>query len=626
MDPRGAPVYVHDPGVERAHSPSGCMNDFTPPSHLRDAEIFRLALWSGLVMGFGEAFLFLTQQRFGRAVSVNVDIVWAALIFDTLVCLVVAAVGVAVARLTIQVRRLAAWVFAFLIFANWVAIVLNERVNVIVMPILAAGLAKFAVDLVERRPGRVRDVVRRSVVPLAVSALVASVSVPVTKALVEDRAVASLPTAPPGAPNVLIIVLDALRADHSSAYGYARPTTPNMDAVAADGTLFERAFATSSYTLASHASILTGLLPHQHNAEWVEPLRYRDCACETLGEALQARGYVTAGFSSNPYWFTAEYGFARGFHRFEDFFNTPADAAIRTVFGRAVERLVLPRIGYLDVPGRKRADFVNRRVLRWLDASEGRPFFAFVNYFDVHDPYLPPEPFRSRYAGRPVGGIINWRVTGLDPQLPDSVIADEMDAYDGALTYLDTQVGALLDSLAARGQLDNTIVVITSDHGEEFGEHGFVLHGHALHVQSLHVPLIIRGPGVTPGVRVSSPVSNAAIPSTLMGLAFGAGGFPWTPLLGGSEHFDPPISELVQKPWGSERFPAFHGAMQSVADGPWHYIRHQVFDPELYDLDTDPAETTDLVDRPEVAEARSRLDARLDDSWTGPPPPAPVRP
>jgi arylsulfatase A-like enzyme len=108
-----------------------------------------------------------------------------------------------------------------------------------------------------------------------------------------------------------------------------------MDAFAAGGAIFERAYSTSSYTLASHASLL--------GAEWDDPMEYWRCDCPILGQELQDRGYATAGFSSNPYWFTREYGFARGFHHFDDFFDTPADAAVRTTFGRAVERLVLPR-------------------------------------------------------------------------------------------------------------------------------------------------------------------------------------------------------------------------------------------------------------------------------------------
>ena len=586
------------------------------PGFVSDRHVWTFALWSGLVMALGESLLYFGWQVLGTAVYISADILWAALIVDVGVCL---SAGLLISTVVRRVPWLQPWVptaFAFLIYGNWTAIVLHDRVHTVVLPIVAAGLAKVTVDLVERREGRARWWVRRSVPWLGAAMLLTAAAVPLGRKSLESRRMAALPDLPAGAPNVLILLLDAFRADHSSAYGYERPTTPHIDELARSGTLFERAFATSSYTLASHASLLTGLLPHEHRAEWVEPMEYRSCDCPTLGEKLQERGYATAGFSANPYWFTREYGFARGFHRFEDFFGNAADAAIRTTFGRAIEQLVLPRVGYLQIPGRKSAEFQNRRLLRWLDDTQSRPFFAFVNYFDVHDPYLPPEPYRHRFSSKPVGGLINWRITGLDPHLTEDEIAGEVDAYDGAITYIDEQIGALLDELDERGILENTVVIVTSDHGEEFGEHGLLLHGHGLHAQSIHVPLIVVGPGVQSDVRVPDPVSNAAIPSTVMHLIQGDAVFPMEPLIGShGPREDIPMAELVQKPWGSDRFPAYHGAMQAVIKGPWHLIRHDIFGPELYHLDQDPAEQSDLADEPEQAARVRQMDALLDAAW-----------
>lgn len=588
----------------------------TPSPHaFDDRQIWTVAVWVGLVMGLGESSIYFLRQAAGDDVFVSADILWAAMIFDTAVCLGLAAFATAAARPFPVVRFAVPYAFAFLLFVNWSAVALHERVHLLVHPILAAGLAKVSIDLWERDRGRLARFTGRSLPWLASLAIIIGLAVPIGRRVTEARQIAALPPAAPGAPNVLVLLIDAFRADHSSGYGYHRPTTPRIDAFAEGGTVFERAFATSSYTLASHASLLTGLLPHEHGAEWDDAMEFWDCGCPLLGAVLQERGYATAGFSSNPYWFTREYGFARGFHRFEDFFNTPGDVVFRTTFGRALERLVLPRIGYLDIPGRKDADMVNPRLLRWIDRSRDRPFFAFVNYFDIHDPYLPPEPYRSRFAGKPVGGRINWRITGIDPRLSEAVIQDEVAAYDGAITYVDEQIGALLDALEARGELENTLVVITSDHGEEFGEHGLVLHGHGLHVQSIHVPLIIRGPGVPAGQRITTPVSNAAVPSTVMALTTGESTFPMDPLVG---HYArrryPPIGELVRKPWGSERHPTFHGAMQSVVDGSLHYIRHETFGVQLYDLSADPAEQQDLAEEPEYDATLERLDSIIQDA------------
>jgi arylsulfatase A-like enzyme len=577
-----------------------------------------IALWFGMVMGLGEAALFLGWQLAGDTMYVTADIIWAAVLFDTLVCLLAAAIFVTAERFVPALQGRLPLLLAFILFVSWVAVAGHDRVYTWVFPILAAGLAVSVTRWLTYV--RLRPLVLRTLPVLAVVAIGSSVAVPAARYFGLQRAEASLPApASSTLPNVLILLIDTFRADHSSVYGYERPTTPRIDALAREGVLFERAFATSSYTLASHASLLTGLYPNEHGAQWDEPLRFRECGCLTLGDALQDRGYVTAGFSSNPFWFTREHGFGRGFLVFDDYFHSAVDSFMRTALGRAVEQMILPRLGYLDIPGRKRADFVNERVLSWIDDRGERPFFAFVNYFDVHDPYLPPEPYRSRFAGKPVGGIVNWRLNGLDPQLDESIVQDELDAYDGAITYVDEQIGVLLDALRDRGVLDNTVVVVTSDHGEEFDEHGHMLHGHSLYRQSIHVPLILWGPGVPSDVRVSASVSNAATASTLMEIVGGPVGlFPGASLLSNDTDLSevaPALTGLVVKPWGPESFPTFHGAMQAIVDGRWHYVRHDVFDAELYDLETDFDESENLAGRPGHAAVVDSLDQRIDRLW-----------
>ena len=588
-----------------------------------DPNPWLFAVWLGLVMGLVEAALFFGWQMAGDTMYVTADIVWAAVIFDTIALLATTAGLLLAAKVVPAIRGSLVLVLGFVAFVGWTAVALHDRVYTWVFPVVAAGLAVSANRWHVGNPGRLVRLVRTSFPGIAVLALAACLAVPSSRAVGLSRATAALPsvTTSPAPPNVLILLIDTFRADHSSAYGYDRPTTPRIDALAEEGVLFERAFATSSYTLASHASLLTGLFPHEHGAQWDTPLAFRDCACPTLGGALQEQGYVTAGFSSNPFWFTREHGFGQGFLVFDDYFHSPVDAFMRTALGRAFEQLVLPRLGFLDIPARKRADFVNRRVLSWIDGREDRPFFAFVNYFDIHDPYLPPEPYRSRFAGRDVGGVVNWRLNGLDPQLEPSVIQDEMDAYDGAITYVDEQIGALLDELDARGVLENTVVVVTSDHGEEFGEHGHMLHGHSLYRQSIHVPLIWWGPGRVPrGVRVPYAVSNAAVPSTVMDLVAGEPeAFPWRPLmtnLADDAGLAPALAGLVLKPWGPESFPTYHGAMESIVEGRWHYVRHEVFEPELYDLEVDFEEESNLAGGPEYRAILDSLDRRIEALWS----------
>jgi arylsulfatase A-like enzyme len=572
-------------------------------------DVWALALTSGLVMGLGESAIFYAWRAFGVPQYVSIDIVWAAMMVDVAIALAVAGIGLLVSILRPSLRAHAPLAFLFLIWLNWTAVALRDRIHIAAIVLLALGLAVFSRDRLRGGRGGPFGLARRAFAPLAIVGFTAGALAWFGPGLRERWTLASLPEAQPGAPNVLVIVLDTFRGDHMSANGYGRATTPWIDAFAEGGTLFEDAYATSSYTFASHASILTGLLPHAHGAEWSREKDYLACECPTVGGVLQARGYATAGFSANPFWFTREYGFARGFHHFEDFFNTVGDAAFRTGYGRAVDKLLLPRLGYLDIPGRKSAAFQNGRFLRWLDGHRGRPFFAFVNYFDVHDPYLPPAPYRNRFNEGSVGGIINWRLNGIDPDLPASVISDEMDAYDGALTYLDEQIGKLLEELESQGVLENTLVVITSDHGEEFGEHGgLVMHGHSLYRQATHVPLVIRGPGVPAGVRVAASVTNAAIPATVASLLSVESEFPMTPLVNdGGASPDLPVMELIRKPWGSPRHKTTHGSGQAVVSEGWHLIRQETFPSELFDLSVDPSEQDDRIADPEEAGRVARM-------------------
>ena len=256
------------------------------------------------------------------------------------------------------------------------------------------------------------------------------------KRLQERNAVAHLPAAAAGAPNVLVIVMDTLRADHVSAYGYARPTSPNFDRMAQQGVLFENAVSTTSWSLPSHVSLLTGRYQFEHGIG--------NCAAGSRGwdgaarawaasrrweKLLEQRGYRTGAFSANRTYFSTSLGFGRGFQHFEDYFHSPADMFIRTLYGREFARIYLNRTdkskvkralrflgmnsmldkdsegsgNYGGAQGvRKRADVVNREASGTgltgsdrgrNDRGETHPFFAFLNYFDVHYPYGGPPTY-----------------------------------------------------------------------------------------------------------------------------------------------------------------------------------------------------------------------------------------
>jgi arylsulfatase A-like enzyme len=263
-----------------------------------------------------------------------------------------------------------------------------------------------------------------------------------------------------------------------------------------------------------------------------------------------------------------------------------------------------------NIHGRKLAGDVNREFLRWMARPSDRPFFAVLNYFDVHDPYLPPQPFRSRFSKLPrPGGLINSYVFRRNPKLTPEQMQSELDAYDGAIAYVDDAVGKILDELDRRGLTQNTIVVFTSDHGEAFGEHGQMTHRNALYRPLVHVPLVVRWPGKVPaGVRVAAPVTNAWLPATFLELLeiSGQTAFPtpslaraWKSPTEPGEESDM-FSELGKLPYtGMEDTRAYYGAMQSLVSSRWQYIRHETLGVELYDWNNDPQELHNLASTPE---------------------------
>ncbi len=425
---------------------------------------------------------------------------------------------------------------------------------------------------------------------------------PDSEALTEAAETAKLPKASPDSPNILVIVVDALRADHLSGYGYHRDTSPFIDSLAKEGVHFERAISASSWTQPSHASMLTGRYTYEHQAE-TKPL---DRTYPTIGEVMQANGYRTGAFSGNTLFFTRRQGFGRGFLHFEDSDQSIEDDFINSsLFGFLFDYYGLRKVlKYEKVPGRRYADDITRSILKWVDRDTQHPFFVFVNYFDTHDPYLPPEPYRNRYTQTPnPGGLINTNLDRYSPPLTPDQLQSEMDAYDGAVAYVDDHIKILLDELRTRGMLENTIVVFTSDHGESFGEHGLLRHSGSLYIEQIHVPLIFWWPGHIPAGRsVDLPVTNSAIATTILSLIDSKDNpFPapsLTSLILNADvptDWPRPISELAQLTGSSPKDPSAYGAMKSVVDPEMQYIVHEKFGEELYNWPSDRQEANNLI-------------------------------
>jgi arylsulfatase A-like enzyme len=460
-------------------------------------------------------------------------------------------------------------------------------------------------------------------------------SAPAVDAASEDR------------PNVLFIVLDTLRADALAAYGGAPEDAQFLNRLADENLVFERAYATAPWTLPSTASMFTGRLPFDLSTGWDEPL---DGAYPTVAEVLAENGYATAGFVANTRYCGRETGLARGFGHYEDYRFHPAHLALSTAIGRRfMTTNVAPLCGIDNDLGRITAEDVNRRFLDWLSAKDGKanrdaPFFAFLNYYDVHHPYTAPAPF-ARHAPKDLRQrkiFLHWWWVHKE-HVEDHECRQQRAAYLDCLRYLDSQLEALFAELERRGTLENTIVIITSDHGEHFGEHGLYLHGNSLYEPLVHVPLVVvvpdrfaarYGDAKICGSRCDVPVSLAALPTTILeltGIARTDHIYPSdAPLAADVEQVQEdvtgpfPLRSLMQIWWKSKmtacedcqadaaivhmqvkgppggplpcqgHSPVAGGEMEATITGHIKRIRHADGHEEVYDLVSDPAEAHDL--------------------------------
>jgi arylsulfatase A-like enzyme len=335
-----------------------------------------------------------------------------------------------------------------------------------------------------------------------------------------DRAL--VPPPPASTPNVLLIVLDTVRAESLSLYGYERETSPQLSALAARGVRFDHARSAGAWTLPGHASMFTGRWPHELV---VRPDRPLDGTYPTLAEVLRDHGYETAGFVGNTFFCSVWYGLSRGFSSYEDVGVTFLETFRSSALGRFLVKKVDPSTCAGDRPKayfhRKDAPTNSADFFNWIDdRPKDRPFFAFLNYFDAHDPYLTPTRVAKHFGKEPASPrdletLRDWHRVDK-PKLSRETIELARDSYDDCIAYLDAQLGKLFDGLETRGLLKNTVVVVTADHGELFGEHGAFGHGQELYRQVVRVPLLIVAPDRAPaGAVVTTPVSVRDLPATI---------------------------------------------------------------------------------------------------------------
>jgi arylsulfatase A-like enzyme len=575
-----------------------------------------------MVFGMVEASAFLTFQSLdlwsweSREVSVDPNIFWAAILVDLGLCL---AAGILLIPILIRIRecyRLPVAVTLFSAMGFYALLSVSGRIHEVGIISMSLGLATLIGRWVNKNSQAKLALFRRSlpaVFGICVGVCLGAVG---WMKWQESHEIAQLPPARSGSPNVLLIVLDALRADRLGSYGYPRPTSPFLDDFAKKSVRFEKAIADSSWTLPSHVSMFTGRIPSEHGAI-LDPF---DNSYPTIAGELNSRGYATVGIVANSFLATRVQGLAHGFVHWENIFTGPADSFRRTSVGRRIEKLIAGRlIGRVYPPGRMTATDVNRRFLDWLDHRPDRPFFAFLNYMEMHEPYAPPAEFAAKFNEHPEDIVFEYRWRRKTP--PNQEMKKYLDdGYDASLAYLDSQLLVLFAELQKRGLEQNLLVIITSDHGQSLLDHDMIGHKTSLYREQIHVPLLIRFPGRVPqGVVVSKPAGLLRIPATILGLAgFTPAAFPPLSL---EEYWSEP--ELADRPVFSELagapqpvsahdqfMPSAQGWVKSVVHGDWHYLLQQNGKTQLFRWSHDAAELHDLAQSNEgkkVAAALNRI-------------------
>jgi arylsulfatase A-like enzyme len=587
----------------------------------RPSQILVLALFLGLAYGFTEAaangVLSLVPGALSWRSANAPQVAWVAPLVYAAAFGMIGAVAAVLTRLAPR----APWDAALVLILVWLAAYLlgtlqGSLVSDIAAATLGLGIAVVAARGYGAHRGRILVFARQGLPWLFGLVLGAFALVTLGSRLAEARRMAALGPAPTGKPNVLLLVLDTQRGDHLSSSGYPRPTTPILDSLAVRGLRHAAAFAPSSWTLPSHATLFTGHSQSEHRAGFMRR-PYLDDHFPTLAGQLAAEGYATGGFVANTFWAGRHTGLARGFHRYRDLYGNVGDALARSVLGRHLAYRVLPRFGLTDMPGRKNAEAVNREFLGWVDRAGSRPYFAFLNYLDVHAPYFPPAPFDGMFSGhtrrREAASSIDIGALDAGERLrTPEAIRRAVDGYDESLRYLDAQIGVLLAELERRGRLANTLVIVTSDHGESFGEHNMLNHGHSLYRDQIHVPLILYWPGRIAAQVESRPVAIDRIPATVAAVAgLPAGTFPGMSLLDATGNGQPALSELARRWAQASRWPSSRASWASLVQERWHYLEPDSGASELYDFVADPDERVNLAGDSAHTATRARLHAAL---------------
>jgi arylsulfatase A-like enzyme len=488
-----------------------------------------------------------------------------------------------------------------------------------------------------REHGRVRFRWRSALLGSALVVLILASDIALTQRPIRTRV---SPAIAPRShhPNVILITLDTVRADHLSVYGYHRDTSPNLEKLARESSLFTNAVAAGNMTLSTHGSIFTGLYASQHGAHWVlDPsqavadgagggqfgLRLPENSA-TLARKLAGEGYRTVGIAANSVYLRHEFQLDQGF----EYYSQPNPV----LFGGRVHLLCVRALLVKELRSYLPAEFYDREFVRAAEInneafrffeerkSDRRPLFLFLNYMDAHQPYYPPAPYDTKYGVKGTAPdsqrqrrLVYDVLRGIKPY-PEEVRRRDEAQYDGGIAYLDAELGRLFGKLRELGMYDDSLIIVTSDHGQSFGSNGVVGHGFLAYQSQLSVPLIVKYPGAPHVGVVHDWVSQVDLFPTVLD----ALGYSLPPKLAGRSLLRPPPARLTVI---SEAFPCAYTAnlnsrfgtlLRAEYLGGFKLITGVGVQPELYNLETDPGEQHNLYTQdPEISHV---LEARLQ-SW-----------
>jgi len=488
---------------------------------------------------------------------------------------------------------LGAYVFIYYFFGDGSSKTMGAVVGALIVTACSA-LIGVAIEFARRRLGRTAPTVSWAVAMLAAAVTFVTCYFGYRAGIVENRSSTKLTGAP--LCNILLVTLDTTRADFLGCYGNPIVQTPTLDALAADGVLFDHAISQAPTTTPSHCSLMTGTYASRNGAINGAAMRGD---LPTLAEVLQENGYDTAAFVSSTMVRSTNSGLDRGFDYYEDSMClwTPLLRHDEAQF--VVAFYLLARLQGNQVPAR----VVSDRAVEWLNRPREAPFFCWLHYYDPHDPYRAPEPYRNMYQGKIP---------------PDPIQHRPVDRYAGEITYVDAQLGRVIESLKARGLYDDATIVVTADHGEAFGEkHGEQIefgHGNHLYDTTQHVPLLVKLPGgAGAGRRVEDVVQLADVAPTLVELLGGVfpdtcQGHSFAVLLRGGQRSEPGVaySERVKLPhFGDDADSSSSQRLMAMRTLKLKYICDDSRQrQEMYEVFDDPGETVNiLLDRLDLADA-----------------------